>query len=172
MGIQAGTIGVMEMPGGHGSGEVPLPIPPGAWIVAREDATLAVRGSIAFPIAEIWAGLDQFHARVMESLCRRIDEEALAEADRLRLRSNLNRLRTSSIVGRLAGIIAAGPESSQTGAVGANRLLAACREVGAAMGISLQAPANMAFDNDDLANTMRIAEASRVRARRLLLRAD
>ncbi len=44
IGIQHGTIGVMEMPGAHGSGEVPLPIPPGAWIVAREDATLAVRG--------------------------------------------------------------------------------------------------------------------------------
>jgi NHLM bacteriocin system ABC transporter ATP-binding protein len=172
IGIEYGTIGVMEMPEAYGSGECPLPIPPGTWIVAREDTTVAVRGSTDFPLAEIWAALDRFHARVMETLCRRIDEEALAEADRLRLRSNLNRLRTSSIVGRLAGIIAAGPGSSQPGAVGANRLLAACREVGAAMGVSLKAPANMAFDNDDLANTMRIAEASRVRARRLLLRAD
>src|SRR6266850_1034001 len=172
IGIQHGTIGVMEMPGAHGSGEVPLPIPPGAWIVAREDATLAVRESIAFPLAEIWAGLDQFHARVMESLCCRIDEDALAEADRLRLRSNLNRLRTSSIVGRLAGIIAAGPGSSQSGAVGANPLLAACREVGDAMGVSLEAPASALSGSDDLANVTRIARASRVRTRRLLLRAD
>jgi NHLM bacteriocin system ABC transporter ATP-binding protein len=172
IGIECGTIGVMEMPEVYGAGEIPLPIPPGTWIVAREDTTVEVRESTDFALAEIWAALDRFHARVMESLCRRIDEEALAEADRLRLRSNLNRLLTSSIVGRLAGIIATEPESSQTGAVGANRLLVACREVGAAMGISLQAPANMAFDNDDLANTMRIAETSRVRARRLLLRAD
>jgi NHLM bacteriocin system ABC transporter ATP-binding protein len=172
IGIQHGTIGVMEMPEAHGSGKVPLPIPPGAWIVAREDATLAVRESIAFPLAEIWAGLDQFHARVMESLCCRIDEDALAEADRLRLRSNLNRLRTSSIVGRLAGIIAARPGSSQSGAVGANPLLAACREVGDAMGVSLEAPASALSGSDDLANVMRIARASRVRTRRLLLRAD
>jgi len=94
------------------------------------------------------------------------------EADLLRLRSDLNRQRRTSIVNRLAGIITAGSEASQPGAVGARGLLAACREVGAAMGISLQAPANMAFDNDDLARAVRIAEASRVRLRRLLLRAD
>nr|WP_176422176.1 NHLP bacteriocin export ABC transporter permease/ATPase subunit [Bradyrhizobium sp. 2S1]MCK7670713.1 NHLP bacteriocin export ABC transporter permease/ATPase subunit [Bradyrhizobium sp. 2S1] len=172
IGIERGTIGVMEMPAPHGSRECPAPMPPGTWIVAREEATLVVRDSTAFPLAEIWAALDRFHARVMEGLCRRIDEETLAEADRLRLRSNLNRLRTCSIVDRLAGIIAAEPGSTQPGAVGASRLLAACREVGAALGISLQAPANMAFDHDDLASAVRIAEASRVRTRRLLLRAD
>ena len=102
----------------------------------------------------------------------RIDEDALAEADRLRLRSNLNRLRTGSIVGRLAGIIAAGPGSSQSGAVGGNALLAACREVGDAMGVSLEAPAVVLSGGDDLANVTRIAGASRVRTRRLLLRAD
>jgi NHLM bacteriocin system ABC transporter ATP-binding protein len=172
IGIEYGTIGVMEMPEAYGSAECPLPIAAGTWIVAREDTTVEVRGSTGFPLAGIWAALDRFHARVMETLCRRIDEEALAEADRLRLRSNLNRLRTSNIVGRLAGIIGGAPGSSQPGVVGANRLLAACREVGAAMGVSLKAPASMAFDNDNLANIMRIAEASRVRVRRLLLRAD
>jgi NHLM bacteriocin system ABC transporter ATP-binding protein len=172
IGIEYGTIGVMEMPAAYGSGECPLPIPPGTWIVAREDTTVEVRGSTDFPLAEIWAALDRFHARVMETLCRRIDEEALAEADRLRLRSNLNRLRTSSIVGRLAGIVAAEPGSSQPGVIGANGLLAACREVGEAMGISLQAPASMLSGSDDLANATTIARASRVRTRRLLLRAD
>jgi NHLM bacteriocin system ABC transporter ATP-binding protein len=171
IGIERGTIGVMEMPEAHAFG-VPLPMPPGTWIVAREDATLAVRESEAFPLAEIWAGLDRFHARLMESLCRRIDEDALAEADRLRLRSSLSRQRTSSIVGRLAGIIAAGPGSSRSGAVSTNGLLAACREVGEAMGISLEAPASVLSDSDDLANATRIARASRVRSRRLLLRAD
>jgi NHLM bacteriocin system ABC transporter ATP-binding protein len=169
--IERGTIGVMEMPEAHAFG-VPLPMPPGTWIVAREDATLAVRESEAFPLAEIWAGVDRFHVRLIESLCRRIDEDALAEADRLRLRSSLNRQRTSSIVGRLAGIIAAGPGSSRSGAVSTSGLLAACREVGEAMGISLEAPANVLSGSDDLANATRIARASRVRSRRLLLRAD
>lgn len=172
IGIEHGTIGIMEMPEAYGSGECPLPIAAGTWIVAREDTTMEVRGSADFPLAGIWVALDRFHARVMETLCRRIDEETLAEADRLRLRSNLNRLRTGSIVGRLAGIIAGEPGSLQPGAGGTNRLLAACREVGAAMGVSLKVPANMAFGSDDLADIMRIAEASRVRARRLLLRAD
>ncbi|SFK02423.1 NHLP bacteriocin export ABC transporter permease/ATPase subunit [Bradyrhizobium sp. cf659] len=172
IGIEHGTIGVMEMPEIHGSGECPSPMSPGTWVVAREDATLVVRESTAFPLPEIWAALDRFHARVMESLCRRIDEDTLAEADRLRLRSGLNRQRRTSIVSRLAGIITAGSEASQSGADGASRLLAACREVGAAMGLSLQAPANMAFDNDDLTRAVRIANASRVRIRRLLLRAD
>jgi NHLM bacteriocin system ABC transporter ATP-binding protein len=172
IGIECGTIGVMDMPEVYGSGENPLPMPPGTWIVAREDTTLEVRESTDFALAEIWAALDRFHARVMESLCLRIDEDALAEADRLRLRSNLNRLRTSSIVGRLAGIIAAEPGSSRPGAAGANHLMAACREVGAAMGISLEAPASVLSGSDDLANAMTIARASRVRSRRLLLRAD
>jgi NHLM bacteriocin system ABC transporter ATP-binding protein len=172
IGIEHGTIGVMEMPETHGSRECPLPMPPGTWIVAREETALEVQESTAFPLAEIWAALDRFHGRVMESLCRRIDEETLAEADRLRLRSGLNRLRRTGIVSSLAGIITDGSGASQPGAIGANRLLAACREVGAAVGISLQAPVNMAFDNDDLASAVRIAEASRVRTRRLLLRAD
>jgi NHLM bacteriocin system ABC transporter ATP-binding protein len=170
--IERGTIGVMQMPEALGSGKVPLPIAPGMWLVAREDTTLAVRESIAFPLAAIWGGLDRFHARVMESLCRRIDEDALAEVDRLRLRSNFNRLRTGSIVGHLAGIIAAGPARSQSGAVGGSALLAACREVGDAMGVSLEAPAVALPGGDDLANVARIAGASRVRTRRLLLRAD
>lgn len=170
--IEHGSIGVMEMPEAHGAGEVPLPMAPGAWIVAREDAALAVRASLAFPLAEIWAGLDRFHLRVMENLSRRIDEDAVAEADRLRLRSDLNRLRTGRTLGRLAGIIAAGPGSSPSGAVGANGLLAACREVGAAMGISLEAPVSALSGGDDFANAMTIARASRVRTRRLLLRAD
>jgi NHLM bacteriocin system ABC transporter ATP-binding protein len=172
IGIEHGIIGVMEMPEAYASGAVPLPMAPGMWVVAREDATLAMQESVVFPLAEIWAGLDRFHARVMESLCRRIDQDALAEADRLHRRSNLNRLRASSIVGRLAGIIAAGPGLSPPGAVGANRLLAVCREVGEAMGISLVAPASLLSGSDDLANAMRIARASRVRTRRLLLRAD
>jgi hypothetical protein len=169
IGIEYGTIGVMEMPAAYGSGECPLPIPPGTWIVAREDTTVEVRGSTDFPLAGIWAALDRFHARVMETLCRRIDEEALAEADRLRLRSNLNRLRTSSIVGRLAGIVAAEPGSSQPGVIGANGLLAACREVGEAMGISLQAPASMLSGSDDLANATTIA---RVHSSPFLAKAD
>lgn len=172
VGIEHGTICVMEMPETLGSGEYLSPMPPGTWIVACEDATLEVRESAAFPLAEIWVAVDRFHVRVMESLCRKIDEDVRAEAGRLRLRSNLNRLRTSSIVGRLAGIITAGSGASQSGVIGANRLLAACREVGEAMGISLQAPASMLSGSDDLADTMRIARASRVRARRLLLRAD
>jgi NHLM bacteriocin system ABC transporter ATP-binding protein len=40
------------------------------------------------------------------------------------------------------------------------------------MGISLEAPASVLSGSDDLANAMRIARASRVRSRRLLLRAD
>src|SRR5205823_9654649 len=159
VGIEHGTIGVMEMPETFGSGEYLSPMPPGTWIVAREEATLEVRESTAFPLAEIWVAIDRFHVRVMESLCRKIDEDARAEADRLRLRSNLNRLRTSSIVGRLAGIITAESGASQPGVIGANGLLAACRKVGEAMGTSLQAPASMLSGSDDLADTMRIARA-------------
>jgi NHLM bacteriocin system ABC transporter ATP-binding protein len=172
IGLERGTIGVMEMPEAHAFGKIPVPMPPGTWIVAREDATLELGESTAFRLAEIWAGLDRFHGYVMGSLCRKIDEDAIAEADRLRLRSKLNRLRTSSIVGRLAGIIDAGLGLSRPGVVGADGLLAACREVGEALGISLEAPASVLSGSDDLVNATRVAQASRVRTRRLLLRAD
>ncbi|WP_051389561.1 NHLP bacteriocin export ABC transporter permease/ATPase subunit [Bradyrhizobium sp. Ec3.3] len=170
--IEHGTVFMMEMPQLHGAGERPLPMPAGSWIVAREETTLEVLESAAFPLAEVWAALDRFHLRVMESLRRRIDEEHVAEADRLRLRSNLNRLRTTSIVSRLAGIITAGSGVSQASAVGASHLLSACREVADAMGISLQAPASMMSGNDDFVDAVMIARASRVRMRRLLLRTD
>lgn len=76
IGIEHGTIGVMGMPETHGSAERPVPMPPGTWIVAREDTTVDVRASTDFALAEIWVALDRFHAHVMESLCLRIDEEA------------------------------------------------------------------------------------------------
>ncbi|TFV49240.1 NHLP bacteriocin export ABC transporter permease/ATPase subunit [Bradyrhizobium niftali] len=172
IGIERGTVTVMAMPEVCGSGECPLPVPPGTWLVAGEDATLKVGESSDFALAEIWAALDRFHVRVMESLYREIEQEAFAEADRLLRRSGLNKLRTRSIVGRLAGIIAAESGPSLPAADGANALIAACREAGAAMGIALQAPASLLSGDDDLANAMIIAQASRVRSRRLLLRAD
>lgn len=170
--VERGSISVMESPQIHAAGNVPVPMAPGTWMVARDDAELEVQDSTAFPIEEIWAGLDRFHALVMEGLCRNIEDDARVEVDRLRSRSKLNRLRTGGIVDRLGRIITAGPEFSQSGAAGANGLLAACREAGAAIGISLQTATNLTFEKDDFATIMRIAEASRIRARRLLLRAD
>ena len=169
--VEHGNVGLMEMPEAHGPGEPPLPIAPGGWIVAREPATLAVHDNSAFALAEIWAALDRFHVAVAESLCRSIEDDIRAETDRLQWRSTLNRSAIGGIVGRLAGIIDGG-RGAAPAAVGADGLLAACREVGQAMGVSLQAPAGMLSGNDVLANAMTIATASRVRARRLLLRAD
>ncbi len=106
--IAHGTIGVMELPQPHGSGEGPRrcrrgrgssPARPRPWRFGRARHSRLPRSgprSIASMDAS-W-----------RALCRRIDEDTLAEARRLRLRSGLNRQRRTSIVGRLAGIIRPG----------------------------------------------------------------
>jgi NHLM bacteriocin system ABC transporter ATP-binding protein len=168
--VERGAVRLMEEPKSFASDDPPLPLASGTWLTADDGSVLSVQESNALAAAEIWAGLDQFHALAIACLSDRIAAAAIAESQRLQSRSRLDRLRANRIFGHLAGIIDRRSAGSDIGAVGANEVLAACREVGNAMGIAIAPPANMRLTSRDIADVFLIAQASRVRARRVLLR--
>jgi NHLM bacteriocin system ABC transporter ATP-binding protein len=169
--VERGTVSLMEAPLACAANDAPLALASGTWLTAQDDVVLTVRDSDGLAMGEIWAGLDRFHALAMMCLSNRIAAAATAESERLRTRSRLDGLRTNRIFERLAAIIdrrSAGPDLR----VGTNMVLAACREVGGAMGIAIEPPANMRSASQDVAGVCLIARASQVRARRVLLRSD
>lgn len=170
--VERGAVRFMEAPRACGPGDPPLPLASGTWLATEAQSALAVQDSDAFTAAEIWAGLDRFHALAMTFLSDRIAAAAIAESQRLRTRSRLDRLRTNGILDRLAGVIDPRSGGTDLDGVGTNRVLAACREVGNAMGIAIAPAANVSPSSQDMADVLLIAQASRVRTRRILLRAN
>jgi NHLM bacteriocin system ABC transporter ATP-binding protein len=169
--VERGTVSLMEAPLACAANDPPLALASGTWLTAQDEAVLTVRDSDGLAMGEIWTGLDRFHALAMMCLSNKIAAAATAESERLRARSRLDGLRTNRIFERLAGIIdrrPAGPDLR----VGTSMVLAACREVGGAMGIAIEPPANMRSASQDVAGVCLIARASQVRARRVLLRSD
>ena len=116
------------------------------WLRAESDTALTVQGSEALSIDALWAGLDRFHQITMHLLSARIGSASLAEAERLRTRSQLERLRSGGIVDRLAGIIDRRAANPTLHRPGASTVVAACRLVGHALGIDIEPPANMTID--------------------------
>lgn len=172
IGIECGAVRLMDAPEPCFAGDPALPLAPGAWLIAEQDATLAVQSSDELAGDGLWAGLDRFHALAMSSLSRRIAAASAAERERLRTRSRFERLRSSATFDRLARIIGGGTEGSEVDRVDGNAVLAACREVGHAMGAAIHPPAAMQSTGTDVTDVCLIAQASRLRARRVLLRND
>jgi NHLM bacteriocin system ABC transporter ATP-binding protein len=169
--VEQGTVSLMEAPLAYAANDPPLALASGTWLTAQDDVVLTVQDSDGLPLGEIWAGLDRFHALAMMCLSNRIAAATIAESKRLRARSRLDGFRTNSIFERLAGIIdrrSAGSDHP----VGISTVLAACREVGGAMGIAIEPPANIRSASQDVAGVCLIARASQIRARRVLLRSD
>jgi NHLM bacteriocin system ABC transporter ATP-binding protein len=170
VGVERGTVSLMEAPACAVNGS-PIALASGTWLTAQDDVVLTVQDSDELPMGEIWAGLDHFHALAMMCLSNRIAVAAAAGSERLRARSQLDGPRTSRLFQRLAGIIDRRPAGADL-RVGTSTALAACREVGAAMGIVVAPPANMKSVSQDVAGVCLIARASQIRARRVLLRGD
>jgi NHLM bacteriocin system ABC transporter ATP-binding protein len=172
LGFSEGTLRLMDAPMASVDADSALPLASNMWLRAESETTLAVKPSEALSLGELWAGLDRFHALAMKLLSARIAAASAEEAERLRSRSRLGRLRTHGIVDRLAGIIDPGLSSGELHHTGRGGVLAACREVGHALGVAIEAPANRDADNSDVAHACLIAQASQLRARRVLLRGD
>ncbi len=170
--IAEGVVSLIDRLPALAAGDPVVPLASSMWLRAESDTALTVQGSEALSIDALWAGLDRFHQIAMHFLSARIGSASLAEAERLRTRSQLERLRSSGIVDRLAGIIdhrAANPTLHRPGT---STVVAACRLVGQALGIDIEPPGNMTSTGGDVTEVCRIAQASRVRARRVLLRGD
>jgi NHLM bacteriocin system ABC transporter ATP-binding protein len=168
--VERGAVKLMEVPEACAATDPALPLASGTWITVEDDASLSVLDSDGLAVDEVWAGLDRFHALAMTCLSGRITAASLAETDRLRTRSRLARLRTNRIFDHLAAVIDRRSKGSGLESVGANTVLAACREVGNALGVAIEPAANMRSTDPDATDACMIAGASRLRGRKILLR--
>jgi len=124
-------------------------IPPGTWIVAREDTTVDVRGARISRSPNMGA-LDRFTHASWRACVAGIDEEALAGPTACACVRNLNRLRTSSHCRLFLPVSL--PPSRIIAYRRGWRQPSACRLFGSRRQrwAFRSGSANMAFDNDDL----------------------
>lgn len=170
--IAQGALKLMDVPAASATAGAALPLASNMWLRAESEAALATKHSDELSFDEIWFGLDRFHSLAMNLFSARIAAASTDEAERLRSRSQLGRLRTRGIVRRLAGIIDPSLAGSSLHRTGHGSALAACREVGHALGVPIEPPANLDAIGGEIAGVCLIAQASQLRARRVLLRGD
>ena len=150
-----------------------VPVPEGLWLVSSGESRIeAASTGDLLRQGGLWEGLARFHELCLEYVALQLERGERQERERLGRKADLDRATLRGAYARLASVLApqdaGGPGMEET----ADPLLAACRMVGQVQGIAIRArpePQGGARQGDLLA---RICEASRVRARRIILRAD
>ena len=163
-------------------GDGPFPLATPAWLAAAEADTVLTAAATGALVgdAALWTLLDRFHTEILACVVRNAAEEERAERGRLRRRRDFERRLFSATLSRLADVVARPEEGADEleaaegrGAVlEDDRLLAACRLVGARQGIAIQPPLEAAERRKRSDPVGDIARASRVRVRRVRLGGD
>ncbi|HEX6745976.1 MAG TPA: NHLP bacteriocin export ABC transporter permease/ATPase subunit [Longimicrobium sp.] len=152
----------------NGGATVPIAAP--AWVTAENEARVTA-GTAMPPAAEAWVGLERLHDLVLAAAGVMAEAEEKTGRERLRRRAALDRAVLARATGRLATVI--DPRRLKGGmrlrAPGEeeNALLAACRLVAEAQGLTVRPPP--ASVTGDLAA---IARASGYQTRKVMLRDD
>jgi len=116
-----------------------------------------------------WPGLEWFHRAAMECVARNLAEDAAAERERLKGAAESDRRHMLRSLGQLSSVLET--ESSEDAHGEAQEpLLAACRMVGAALGIPIRTRRGNGAGRTARDPVAEIAQASRIRTRRVALR--
>jgi len=152
----------------------PVPVSDRSWLVSAEAGTrIAGLGTAALlRDPELWDGLARFHALCLDHVAQQLRRSELRDRERLERKVEIDRASLRGAYARLAsvlepqGLIDPGLEETQ------DPLLAACRLVGQARGITIRSRPE-GHDGPRQSDTLaRICAASRIRYRRVLLRDD
>jgi ATP-binding cassette subfamily C protein len=149
----------------------PFPLAEATWLRATGDCSLVPSETLdALGDEAIWDGLVAFHHVVRACQARQVAADAAAEAERLRQAAAHDRAAGRRALAELAAVIDPRPPVAPA-PEGESPLLAACRVVGAALGVTVQSPpaAPAGGPRDELAA---IAKASRLRTRQVSLTPD
>ena len=166
-------------------GNPALPAPPGAltplagplWVRATASGTLRALSTADFCAADpSWGGVAHFHHLVRTAVAQRLAEAARADAQHLRARAEQNQAQVAHALTHLAGVLnPADIAPLRDGPADATQtLLSACRLVGQALGVPIQAPPTRLTGAAETAQTRAdplndIARASRLRVRLVTL---
>jgi NHLM bacteriocin system ABC transporter ATP-binding protein len=150
-----------------------LPVPEGLWLVSAGEARISALGTGDLLAGdELWPGLARFHALCLGYVALRRERGEQEERDRLGRKVNLDRSALSGAYARLASVLAPAAGSGAGLGETADPLLAACRLVGQAQGISIRARQEWQAGTRQGDLLVQICEASRIRSRRVILRGD
>jgi ATP-binding cassette subfamily C protein len=152
---------------------LPLPVPEGLWLVSAGEARLA-SSSTADLLRDggLWEGLHHFHGLCLRYVDLQLERGARQERERLDRKSDLDQATLRQAYSRLASVLAPQALGEAQAEETADPLLAVCRMVGQAQGITIRSRPETegGVRQGDLLT--RICDASRVRARRVILRED
>ncbi len=150
---------------------VPVPVPQGAWLVSAGEARIAVSSTAdLFRNGDLREGLDRFHDLCLACVELQLDRSAREERERLTRKENLDRATLQGAYAHLASVLEPQAQGGAALEATADPLLAVCRLVGQAQGIVIRSRPESGARQGDLLT--RICEASRVRARRVILREE
>ncbi len=154
-----------------------FPLSKYAWVQAVDELLLSLLDTEAY-ITESprWEGLERFHRLALACIALGDQQAAQRDAERLSSEAACNRLAVTGALSQLAGVLE--PDLGRhVGLDEGGTLLAAFRLIGDAQGINfcappggLARPASLRTMADCVAESRRIASASRVRWRRVSLR--
>lgn len=150
-----------------------LPVVDGTWLVSESDVRLScVDTENLLRAGTLWEGLERMHRLFLDYVEERIHDTDSAERERLGQQRDIDERAMAAAGTRLASIlsptIGLGIEVDQ----GSDALLAACRLVGEAQGLTISAPTAGEAEVPERFRLARICAASRVRSRQVLLRED
>ena len=150
-----------------------VPVPEGLWLVSAGESRIAASATADLLRQKgLWEGLSRFHELCLEYVALQLERNERQERERLGRKADLDRATLRGAYAQLASVLQpqelAGPGMEET----SDPLLAACRLVGQAQGIVIRSRPETqgGIRQGDLLT--RICEASRVRARRVILRED
>lgn len=120
----------------------------------------------------LWEGLERMHRLFLEFVELRIRETNQAERELLERRGAIDEIAMASATDKLASVLNPEAGSAVELEPGLDEMLAACRTVGDAQGLTFRAPPEDPGDTTKRFRLERICAASRIRFRGVLLRDD
>jgi NHLM bacteriocin system ABC transporter ATP-binding protein len=167
----AGHSRFMGLPGLPLMTDGSLPLSDRTWLQSVGDSRLsAVETGTLIERDPSWSGLDRFHRLVLSCVALQMTQIERAENERLRGKAEADRQVLEHAFSHLTAVLEPEVGGRLDEASGADPLLAACRRVGQAMDVVIQAPPGVQKSRDGQDALRRIARASRIRLRRVALR--
>jgi NHLM bacteriocin system ABC transporter ATP-binding protein len=167
--LSGGTVRLMGCGPAYGADGPPVPLGFGLWMEAG-DKGCAFAAAPPPAGRAVWEALDHFHRSAIACLREQLDGSAAREADRLAMRRELDAAQTVELFGRLSGIVVRPADGAHPVADATEPLLAACGLAAAALHTSIVRPSGRITARHPAELVQEIARASRLRARKTLLR--
>jgi NHLM bacteriocin system ABC transporter ATP-binding protein len=168
--VDRGEIALMGCNAVCRAGDPALPLAFGTWGEAHGETAVRVLDGMA-PDSDPWLAIDRFHELAMMCVADRIANVQDAEFNRLGQRAKRAASQGAQLFDELTEVLAPRRDTALR-TEGADPLLDACRVVAEALGARIVSPPNRASTQRGLSDATAIAHASRLRSRRVLLRAD